>query len=164
MSSARLTVFLVLVLSAASRLLAEVSAEPGITYQWQRYEGSGWRNLVESAEFTGVHTADLSVNNASLRLNDSQFRCLVIKGSLTVPSYTARLNVESARDTLDPDDDDPSSSPSPSTPTPAPVPATPQPVATVTPSYSSGGGGGGGAPSVWFLATLGALGLLRRRR
>jgi hypothetical protein len=46
-------------------------------YQWQRKVGSAWVNLSDDATFTGSNTEELTVNDVTLGLSNSRFRCQI---------------------------------------------------------------------------------------
>lgn len=66
---------------------AAATASPGagtISYQWQRNTAGTWTNLTNSAPYSGVQTATLSISNATLALNAAEYR--VVVRTTTCPS------------------------------------------------------------------------------
>ena len=63
----------------------------GISYQWQVSATPGcngvWANVANGAEYNGVNTATLNITNASIVLNNNNYRCVVF-GSCA-PSATS---------------------------------------------------------------------------
>ncbi len=48
------------------------------TYQWQEFDGVGWYNITESVTYAqGEDSPDLTIVDANLALNGSQYRCIV---------------------------------------------------------------------------------------
>lgn len=92
--------------------------------------------LFNNAPLTGATSNSLTVSNAQ-STQAGAYTVTLTNSAGSVTSTAANLTVNAA----------PIVTPPPPAPAPAP----------------SGGGGGGGAPSLWFLAALGALGLARRR-
>jgi len=55
-----------------------VSAQgTALTYQWQENTPTGWVSLSNSAVFAGVTTSTLTITNATLLMNNAQYRCVV---------------------------------------------------------------------------------------
>ena len=55
-----------------------VSAQgTGLTYQWQENTPTGWVSLSNSSVFAGVTTSTLTITNATLLMNNAQYRCVV---------------------------------------------------------------------------------------
>ncbi len=70
-----------------------VVASNATTYQWQRDNGSGYVNLTNSAPYSGVTTATLSVSPASAATNGS-YRCLIGNGiCANVTTNASVLNI-----------------------------------------------------------------------
>jgi hypothetical protein len=63
------------------------------TYQWQSDPGSGFLNLSNGGQYSGVTTPTLAVSNVSLSNNNDLFRCIVVVPSCSVTSNTATLTV-----------------------------------------------------------------------
>jgi len=49
----------------------------GMTYQWQIYSNGIWTDLIESGQFSGVTTSQLSVSNVDMSNVNQQFQCVV---------------------------------------------------------------------------------------
>jgi len=64
-----------------------------ISYQWQTNNGTGFINLQNAGQYTGVTTNTLSVNNISTSNNNQQFRCLVKNLTCETFSVIATLTV-----------------------------------------------------------------------
>lgn len=52
------------------------SSGSGLAYQWQLNSGSGFVDITDNVLYGGINTATLSVNNASLTLNNYKYRCV----------------------------------------------------------------------------------------
>ena len=65
---------------------------PGITYQWQFNDGSGWVNLADNATYSGSKSQQLRVSNTPLSAA-GQIRAAVIAECLTVYSDVVDLIV-----------------------------------------------------------------------
>jgi hypothetical protein len=68
-----------------------------LSYQWQENRGIGWNNLVNSAVYVGVTTANLVIFAPTIFMNNYQYRCIVDTGSPT-PSTAAILNTKFSAD------------------------------------------------------------------
>ncbi|ULQ55044.1 T9SS type A sorting domain-containing protein [Flavihumibacter rivuli] len=65
-----------------------------VTYQWQVNNGSGWKNLLPSADYTGEQSSQLVISAASPSFNGYLYRALVTQGgTLTLTSNQASLTV-----------------------------------------------------------------------
>jgi hypothetical protein len=66
-----------------------VAAGNGLTYQWQVSTNGGgiWINLTNTGNYSGVTTSTLVINNASMTMNNYQYR-VIINGTCT-PANTA---------------------------------------------------------------------------
>lgn len=63
-------------------------------YQWQQETGSGWENLSNGGQYSGVHTAILTVSNLSIANNNGQnFRSIGISGACSDTSAASVLTV-----------------------------------------------------------------------
>jgi hypothetical protein len=49
----------------------------GAVYQWQVNAGSGFINIVNNGNYSGVNTGTLQINNAPSSWNGYQYRCVV---------------------------------------------------------------------------------------
>jgi bilirubin oxidase len=67
----------------------------GTTYQWQTNTGTGFVDLQNVGQYTGVTTSRLNVAAVSLTNNNQQFRCKVKSTTCEITSQTAILNVGS---------------------------------------------------------------------
>ncbi|HWA27395.1 MAG TPA: FG-GAP-like repeat-containing protein [Lacunisphaera sp.] len=76
-------------------VLASGAPSPG--YQWQRWEGAGWQDIHDTAEWTGTATHTLTFAGAVSALNGSQFRCVVTNSLGSLASNAAVLTVRAAR-------------------------------------------------------------------
>ncbi|HBG69461.1 MAG: hypothetical protein A2W93_01390 [Bacteroidetes bacterium GWF2_43_63] len=63
------------------------------SYQWQSDIGSGFVNLSNSGQYTGVHTDSLKVSNISMTNNNQLFRCLITVNQCTDSTSAAILEV-----------------------------------------------------------------------
>ncbi len=66
---------------------------PGLSYQWQFDNGSGWNDLIEGGVYTGTTSQQLRIDNATLSEN-GQYRLAVIADCRTVYSDPADLVVD----------------------------------------------------------------------
>ncbi len=64
---------------SASFTISGVTGNPTPTYQWQRQPvaGGGFSNLSNTAPYSGVTTATLTINPATLVMSGDQFQCVV---------------------------------------------------------------------------------------
>ena len=70
---------------------------PGLTYQWQMYDGSVFNAITDSGIFSGTSSASLNINNTPYSLNAAQFRCVIGSTcSRPVISKITTVNVNSA--------------------------------------------------------------------
>lgn len=67
----------------------------GTTYQWQTNTGTGFVNLQNVGQFSGVTTSTLNVAAVSLTNNNQQFRCKVSGTTCEITSQTALLKIGS---------------------------------------------------------------------
>jgi blue copper oxidase len=65
----------------------------GATYQWQTNTGTGFQNLDNAGQYSGVNTSELSVSNVALINNNQLFRCLVTHPCSTFTSASVSLFV-----------------------------------------------------------------------
>lgn len=68
-------------------------SDPNAGYQWQSDLGSGFVNLSNSGQYSGVTTNTLTINNLTLANNNQTFRCIISVGSCLDTSNVATLNV-----------------------------------------------------------------------
>lgn len=66
------------------------------TYQWQENNGSGFVNLNNSIQYTGVDTKYLTVNRVTKSQNGNSYRCVISDGICTFYSNTVFLNTNCA--------------------------------------------------------------------
>lgn len=72
----------------------EVSTfESSATYQWQTYTGSGFTNLIEGGQYSGVHTDRLVVSGVDAKNNNQRFQCIVHHSSCLEYSEQAVLYI-----------------------------------------------------------------------
>jgi hypothetical protein len=64
------------------------------TYQWQLDNGTGWTNLSNAGQYSGVNTAVLTISNVQLNQDNFLYRCLVNAGNCSATSSVARLSVD----------------------------------------------------------------------
>ncbi len=71
------------------------TGNPTPTLQWQLSSdnGSTWGNLAESAPYSGVATATLTITGATTSLNGAQYRCVATNAAGSTPSSGAQLAV-----------------------------------------------------------------------
>jgi len=76
----------------------------GVNYLWQSNIGSGWVNVPNSGQYSGVFTDTLTVSNVTMINNNQLFRCIISQGaSCGDTSDQAELTV-CGEITQDPDD------------------------------------------------------------
>lgn len=73
-----------------------VSDTTGTSYQWQSNIGFGFQDLQNAGQYSGVHTANLTVANVSTTNNNQLFRCKVIGKNCEMTSNIAALYVDMA--------------------------------------------------------------------
>jgi PKD repeat protein len=59
----------------------------GITYKWQRFNGTVFQDIPVGGSFSGMNTRTLQISSAPVSLNNNMFR-VVIKGSCGDPIYS----------------------------------------------------------------------------
>jgi hypothetical protein len=62
-------------------------------YQWQENRGSGWNDLQNNQNYSGVNNDTLTVHDVPLSYNGYTYRCLLSAGNCIVISDTALLEV-----------------------------------------------------------------------
>lgn len=62
-------------------------------FQWQSDLGSGFQNLINSGQYSGVTTNTLTVSNLNLANDNQIFRCIINVGTCTDTSTIATLSV-----------------------------------------------------------------------
>jgi hypothetical protein len=72
-----------------------VSATGVTSYQWQKSEDQGlsWNDLVENAQYVGVNTQVLNINDVSYEMNGTQYRCKICHETCCIYSEPAFLTV-----------------------------------------------------------------------
>ncbi len=68
--------------------------KPNLTFQWQYNSGSGFINLIDSGNVSGVYKDSLSIGNVSFSQNNTSFRCIVKRTGCSVISRTETLFVK----------------------------------------------------------------------
>lgn len=53
----------------------------GVNYLWQSNIGSGWQNIPNSGQYSGVFTDTLLVSNVTMINNNQLFRCIISQGT-----------------------------------------------------------------------------------
>ncbi len=83
---------------SATFTVTGVTGNPTPTYQWQRQPaaGGGFTSLSNVSPYSGVTTATLSINPATLAMNGDQFQCVVTNGVSSVTSTAKTLTVQQA--------------------------------------------------------------------
>jgi hypothetical protein len=74
------------------------TGSPAPTYQWQVSTDGGntWKNLTDTAPYSGTATATLTITGATAAMNGSQYQCLVSNSvQSNVPSSAVTLTVDS---------------------------------------------------------------------
>ena len=62
-------------------------------YQWQQNSGTGFNNLSNFGQFSGVNSASLSISNVTSAQNNNGYRCVINTGICSDTSNIAVLNV-----------------------------------------------------------------------
>lgn len=76
----------------------------GLSYQWQADYGSGYNNVANDSEHSGVDTDTLTIQSPPVSFNGAKYRCVVTDGGLcTARSGSATLSVLSSRFYVDTD-------------------------------------------------------------
>ena len=76
----------------------------GVAYQWQSNIGSGWQNVPNGGQYSGVFADTLTISNVTMVNNNQLFRCIISQGSTCGDtSDQAELTV-CGEITQDPDD------------------------------------------------------------
>jgi len=65
----------------------------GMAFQWQKYDGSTWSDVVGELPYSGVNTNQLTIDDVPLSLNNFAFRCSVQFGDCYKMSDSATLTV-----------------------------------------------------------------------
>jgi hypothetical protein len=58
-----------------------ITADAGVTHQWQADAGSGFSNLSNTAPYSGVQTNTLTITNTTPGLTGTKYRCVVTNNS-----------------------------------------------------------------------------------
>jgi hypothetical protein len=69
------------------------SSTPTALYQWQEDDGSGFRNLINSGQYTGVTKDTLLISDVNYLQNNYRYRCIVTEGACSKISNIAFLNI-----------------------------------------------------------------------
>jgi hypothetical protein len=69
------------------------SAESSVSFQWQSNTGSGFQNLTNTGQNSGVNNDTLNISNATTSNNNETFRCIVVSGACSDTSTIATLKV-----------------------------------------------------------------------
>jgi hypothetical protein len=69
------------------------SAESSVSFQWQNNTGSGFQNLTNTGQNSGVNNDTLNISNATTSNNNENFRCIVFSGACSDTSTIATLKV-----------------------------------------------------------------------
>jgi hypothetical protein len=71
-------------------------AFPASLYQWQVNAGTGWNNLSNFGNYSGVNTSTLTITGAQLSQNNTGYQCLVSNGNCNTTTSLAMLYVSTA--------------------------------------------------------------------
>jgi hypothetical protein len=69
------------------------STDTAAGYQWQENIGSGWSNLINLGNYTGVMVDSLVISGVTSSMNNYGYRCIVTSGCMTDTSGIAYLTV-----------------------------------------------------------------------
>jgi PKD-like domain/Secretion system C-terminal sorting domain len=70
------------------------SSAPGAMYQWQVDSISGFVDLLNAGQYSGVTNDTLSISNANMSQNNYHFRCVVTDGNCSDTSAAALLLIQ----------------------------------------------------------------------
>jgi len=73
-----------------------VATGNAIQYQWQANKGSGFENLIDSGQYSGVNTDTLTVSNLTMTNDNYVFRCVISSGQCDTMSLSAVLTVDNS--------------------------------------------------------------------
>jgi hypothetical protein len=79
--------------TAGNHVQLILSADSGVSFQWQMNSGSGWSNLSNDSKFAGVTNDTLIVKNVSTSFSGYKLRCIASKDTCTSVSSIATLSV-----------------------------------------------------------------------
>ena len=71
-----------------SAMFIASSADVNASYQWQTDLGTGYANLSNAGQYSGVTNDTLTVSNTTLSNNNQNFRCIVKSGSSCIDTTT----------------------------------------------------------------------------
>lgn len=69
------------------------SSDPGVAYQWQKEDGSGFADLINSANYSGVSEDSLKIRNVQVNESGNSYRCIISDGVCRDTSNAALLKV-----------------------------------------------------------------------
>ena len=69
------------------------SSNTNANYQWQQNNGTGFINLSNFGQFSGVNTATLSISGVTASQNNNGYRCIISSGNCSDTSAIAILTV-----------------------------------------------------------------------
>ncbi|MFI5222328.1 MAG: T9SS type A sorting domain-containing protein, partial [Bacteroidia bacterium] len=81
------------VISGFNAMFVAKSSAPYSSYQWQQNSGSGFVNLNNASQFSGVWRDTLYINMADLSQNNSLFRCVILHSCCYDTTQVAILKV-----------------------------------------------------------------------
>jgi hypothetical protein len=80
----------------ANILFTTVSSISTATYQWQQNIGSGFANLSNSGQYSGITNDTLTINNLTISQNNYSLRCIVLDDGCFDTSSSALLTVKTS--------------------------------------------------------------------
>ena len=85
--------------SGGSNIFQVGASGSGLNYQWEinRQDGTGFVSFSDSSFYSGTASNILTINNASVAMNENQFRCVVVSGTTVARSKSATLTVNPTR-------------------------------------------------------------------
>jgi hypothetical protein len=83
-------------LAGTTAQFSVVSSSSLPLYQWQRDSSGIFVNLMNNANYNGVHSSTLVINNISASLNNNHYRCIMTSGYCQAISNSAILLVNGA--------------------------------------------------------------------
>jgi hypothetical protein len=74
--------------------IVSASGNPAPTYQWETPQGSKWTNIYDVPPYSDTTSRRLTISNATMDLNNKEYRCVVRNATGIGYSNSARLTVQ----------------------------------------------------------------------
>ncbi len=81
---------------ANTSFTAAATGVPSPTWQWQRWNGAAWQNVIDGAPYSGATTPTLTITGAAPALSGSQFRAMATNTGGSAATNAALLTVYGA--------------------------------------------------------------------